>query len=134
MLHRWKSVLGPAAILLLLGVVPTFSAQSPERPRILLNTTYSAPTGRQLSVPAGGDLQGALNSAQPGDAIVLQAGATYTGNFRLPVKSGSGWIHVQTSALSSLPTPGSRDTGAGPIARLPEAPSGRRTARRTPSP
>ena len=108
MLHRWKSVLGPAAILLLLGVVPTFSAQAPERPRILLDTTYSTPTGRQLSVPAGGDLQGALDSAQPGDAIVLQAGGTYTGNFTLPAKSGSGWIHVQTSALSSLPAPGTR--------------------------
>jgi hypothetical protein len=127
MLHRWKSVLGPAAVLLLLGVAPTFSAQSPERPRILLDTTYTSPTGRQLSVPAGGDLQGALNSAQPGDAIVLQAGATYTGNFTLPAKSGSGWIHIQTSALSSLPAPGTR-VGPAQASLMPKIVSPNTTA------
>ncbi|MGH7304940.1 MAG: hypothetical protein ACRELZ_16780, partial [Candidatus Rokuibacteriota bacterium] len=108
MLHRWKFVVGPAAALTLLGAAPTFAAQSPERPRVFLDTTYVAPTGRQTGVPAGGDLQGALNAAQPGDAIILQAGATYTGNFTLPAKSGSGWIHVQSSALSSLPAAGTR--------------------------
>src|SRR5439155_274527 len=47
-------------------------------------------------------------AAQPGDAIILQAGATYSGNFTLPTKSGSGWIYVQSSALSSLPAAGTR--------------------------
>jgi len=108
LLRSWKLALGPVVALALFGAAPTFPAQSPERPRVFLDTTYLAPAGRQTSVAAGGDLQGALNSAQPGDTIILQAGATYTGNFTLPVKSGTAWIYVQSSALSSLPAAGTR--------------------------
>src|SRR5438094_2014188 len=108
MSQRWKFVLGLALILTLLGPPSPFSAQSPQLPQVRLDTTYTAPTGRQTSVPAGGDLQSALNAAQPGDAIILQAGATYSGNFTLPAKSGTGWIYVQSSAVSSLPASGTR--------------------------
>src|SRR2546429_1222426 len=118
-MFKWPQfVLGPAVALTLLGATPTFSAQAPERPRVFLDTTYAAP-GRQTSVPAGGDLQSALNSAQPGDAIVLQAGASYTGNFTLPVTSGSGWIYIQSSALSSLPAAGTR-VGPGQASLMPK--------------
>lgn len=73
------------------------------------DTTYAAPTGNVINVNAGGDLQAALNSAQLGDTIVLQAGAVFTGPFTLPNKtSGSGWIYIQSSAYSSLPAPGER--------------------------
>src|SRR5580765_346552 len=108
MLRLRKLVLVPVVALAFFGAAPTFPAQSPERPRVFLDTTYAAPAGRQTSVAAGGDLQGALNSAQPGDTIILQAGAIYTGNFTLPVKSGTAWIYVQSSALSSLPAAGTR--------------------------
>ena len=118
MFHRWNFVIGPAVAVALLGAAPTVAAQSPERPRVFLDTTYVAPTGRQTSVPAGGDLQGALDAAQPGDAIVLQAGATYTGNFTLPAKSGSGWIHVRSSALLQ---PARGGHPRGPCAGRPDA-------------
>jgi hypothetical protein len=59
-------------------------------------------------VPPGGDFQAALNEAQPGDTIVLQAGATYVGDFTLPNKTGNGYITVETSALSSLPPANAR--------------------------
>ena len=36
------------------------------------------------TVPAGADLQLALNAARPGDVLVLQAGARYIGPFKLP--------------------------------------------------
>ena len=41
-----------------------------------------------IQVAAGGDLQAALNAAQPGDEVVLPAGATFTGTFILPRKTG----------------------------------------------
>ena len=56
-----------------------------------------------LNVPAGGDLQGALNNAHPGDTIQLAAGATFTGHYTLPANPGSQWITIRSSALSSLP-------------------------------
>jgi hypothetical protein len=39
-----------------------------------------------LFVAARGDLQAALNNAQPGDEIILEAGATFVGPFTLPRK------------------------------------------------
>ena len=79
-------------------------AVAPELPRVFLDTTVVPPTGTTITVSAGGDLQAALNAAQPGDVITLQAGATFTGPFTLPNKAGTGWITVRTSAPdSSLP-------------------------------
>src|SRR6266446_1162371 len=86
-------------------------AVAPELPRVFLDTTLVPPTGTTITVSAGGDLQAALNAAQPGDVITLQAGATFTGPFTLPNKTGTGWITVRTSAPdSSLPAPGTRVT------------------------
>src|SRR5712672_1583603 len=86
---------------------------APAPPQTLLDTTPVAPTGTTINVPAGGDFQSALNAALPGDVIVLQAGAVYAGSFTLPVKNGTGWITVRTSAPdSSLPSYGSRITPA----------------------
>ncbi len=39
---------------------------------------------------------------------MLQAGASYSGGFSLPVKSGTQFITIQSSALASLPPAGSR--------------------------
>jgi carbohydrate binding protein with CBM6 domain len=56
-------------------------------------------TGSTVRVAAGGNLQAAIDNAQLGDTIVLQAGATYTGNFVLPAKAlGSGYVTITTSA------------------------------------
>jgi hypothetical protein len=62
--------------------------------------------GNTTLVAAGGDLQTALNNAQCGDTVELQAGATFTGLFTLPAKScdSQHWIIIRTSAPdSSLP-------------------------------
>lgn len=86
---------------------------APELPRVYLDTTYVAPTGKTIAVSAGGDFQAALNQAQPGDIITLQAGATYVGTFTLPVKTGANWIVIRSSAPdSALPPPGTRITPA----------------------
>src|SRR5690349_17251706 len=56
-----------------------------------------------ITVPAGGSLQNAINAAQPGDVIILDAGATYAGDLVLPNKSGSTYITIQSSRISELP-------------------------------
>lgn len=59
-------------------------------------------------VAAGQSLQQTLNDALPGDTITLQAGATFTGSFVLPVKQGTGWITIQSSLMNALPQAGQR--------------------------
>ena len=58
---------------------------------------------RIITVGPKDDLQAAINAAQPGDTIVAQAGAIFTGGFVLPAKSGSGEIVIQSSRVSELP-------------------------------
>ena len=85
------------------------AAATPPVAPLTFDTTYAAPTGATINVSSGGDLQAALNSAQLGGTIVLEAGATFTGPFTLPNKTtGSGWIYVVSSNLASLPAPGHR--------------------------
>jgi hypothetical protein len=69
--------------------------------------------GAVINVNAGGDLQSALNSAQCGETIQLQAGATFNGSFTLPAKNcdNNHWIIVRTSSPdSALPAEGQRVT------------------------
>jgi hypothetical protein len=49
-----------------------------------------------ISVPAGGDLQGAIDRAKAGDTITLAPGATYVGNFILRLKPGNQFITIRT--------------------------------------
>jgi len=74
-----------------------------------------------IAVPAGGDLQAALNAAQPGDVITLAPGAVYTGNFTLPDKGASDlFITVRSAAPdAALPPAGVRLTPAY-AAQLPK--------------
>ena len=51
-------------------------------------TTLSQVTTRSTSVSSGTSLQAALDLAQPGDTLVLEAGVEYKGNFILPEKGG----------------------------------------------
>ena len=82
----------------------------PALPRVFLETSVASTpvTGRTIQVEAGGDFQAALEKAQPGDEIVLPAGATYTGNFVLPAKSADKWITIRTSNMKDLPQEGTR--------------------------
>src|SRR6266480_3766393 len=99
-------LLGPA--LLSLWPASGEAAQLPTLPQAFIDSTYSPPSGNTIVVNAGGNLQTAINNALPGDTIVLQAGATFTGPFMLPNKVGSAWIHIRSSAYASLPPPGTR--------------------------
>jgi hypothetical protein len=65
-------------------------------------------TSRAKLITAGMDLKAALSAAQPGDILLLEPGATWTGNFTLPVKSGDAPITVASAAWESLPPIGTR--------------------------
>ncbi|MDQ3665634.1 MAG: right-handed parallel beta-helix repeat-containing protein [Acidobacteriota bacterium] len=59
-----------------------------------------------IVVRKGGNLQAAINAAQPGDTLELEAGATFVGTILLPKKAGannSTYITIQSSRLSELP-------------------------------
>src|SRR6185295_2661034 len=69
-----------------------------------------------IVVPPSGDLQAAIDAAQFGDTIILQAGATYQGGgapyyapFYLGPKSGgtgadADFITIRSSNVAALPT------------------------------
>lgn len=107
---------------LTISLLPTNPPPSPppttttvELPRTYLNYSFPATTGQTIVVSSGGNLQQALNNAQRGDEIVLAAGATFTGNYTLPAKSGSasnGWIVIRSERLNQLPSIGTRVTSA----------------------
>jgi hypothetical protein len=82
-------------------------------PRVYVTSSMAgtpAPGARTL-VPVGANLQQALNNAHCGDTLLLQAGATFTGNYSLPAKpcDDQHWIVIRTSAPdSALPPEGTR--------------------------
>ena len=79
------------------GCATTASGVRPALPHEYVDTTVKSSPGRTLTVPAGGDFQAMLDEAQPGDEIVLTAGARYKGPFTLPYKkAGSGWITIRS--------------------------------------
>jgi hypothetical protein len=81
----------------------------PELPRRKLDTKYVQPTGVVWRVRAGDNLQTAIDGAGRGDAIELEAGAVFTGNFVLRPKGGTGWITIRTATPDeSLPAEGTR--------------------------
>ena len=94
----------------------------PQLPQTYVDTTFSPPTGVTRPAHTSTDLKNALNSANPGDTIVLDAGVTYQGNFTFPVKSNPNnkWIYIVGSALSSLPAPGTQVNPATDAAQMPK--------------
>lgn len=99
-------------VLALLTVAIVFAwPHSASRKPTGINSNINLPVVGVISVGAGGNFQTALNNAQPGDTILLEAGATFTGNFVLPVKGGSSYITVKSSRCAEV-TAGQQITNA----------------------
>lgn len=80
---------------------------------LLVVTRPGGVDAASVVVRAGDNLQAALDRAQPGDVLMLEAGATFVGNFVLPVKSGATYITVRSAATDDvLPGAGTRITPA----------------------
>jgi hypothetical protein len=109
------SLIGVTLLVLGLPVLAQAPGQPvpPAPPRVFLDTSYVAPSGRTIAVAKGGNLQAALNAAQPGDVVSLEPGAVFSGNFSLPKKASAGWVVVRSGAPDDkLPAPGTRVTPA----------------------
>jgi hypothetical protein len=84
-----------------------------ELPRVYVHSALSdtpAP-GNKITVHAGENLQTAINNANCGDTLELQAGEVFAGLFRFPKKpcDDAHWIIIRTSAPdSALPPEGTR--------------------------
>jgi hypothetical protein len=94
----------------------------------LATAAVGDPVAQTLTVPAGGDLQAALNSARPGATILLERGATFVGNFVLP-PGGTGasdqLITLRTTGDEGLPPAGSRiGPDASPLLAKLRSPNG----------
>jgi hypothetical protein len=88
-------------------------AGQPALPEVEVNTAMPTVSGSVINVSAGANLQTVFNSVQPGDTIVLQAGATYNapaGGLVMPPTSNPNnqWIIVTTSDVTNLPADGVR--------------------------
>jgi hypothetical protein len=68
--------------------------------------------GAVTPLASGDDLQAAIDAAAPGDTLVLEAGATFLGNFVLREKAGVGCITIRTSTSDDQLDPANRVTPA----------------------
>jgi hypothetical protein len=104
-------IAGPlAAVGLLIAGIAFAIAQRQFDPAQQQTPQRATPAGaRTVNVRANGDLQRALNEAQLGDTLVLEAGGRFVGSFVLPEKrAGAGWITIRGSAEFQLPSAGQR--------------------------
>jgi hypothetical protein len=93
----------------------------------LLILRPAAMSAAKRTVPAGGDLQAALDAAQPGDIVELAPGAVYSGNFVLRSKAeSSAFITVRSAPDPALPREGERiQPSHAPLLAKLRSPNGR---------
>jgi len=82
--------------------LPVSNNSFANNPRTYIDTAMPTLSGRVIRVSSGDNLQSAINSATNGDVIELEAGATFSGPFTLPAKSGSGWIVIRSSLYNQM--------------------------------
>lgn len=93
-----------AMILIAVTLTLAFTALSDKLNFISAPLEIVSEGNRQIiRVPSGGNLQEAINKAQSGDIIELQAGGTYYGEIKLPNKTITDYITIQSSAAKQLP-------------------------------
>ncbi|HLL71051.1 MAG TPA: hypothetical protein VK363_06435, partial [Pyrinomonadaceae bacterium] len=117
---RRGALVAPVLLSLVACLACVFAQQDrgASQPQVRPRRVASAPGGNTTTIRAGGNLQQALDRAQPGDTLLLEAGASFTGTYTLPAKrvgdaSGANWITIRTSAPDSeLPPAGTRITPA----------------------
>lgn len=95
----------------------------PELPRVYIDTRWAPPAGGNTwRAHNAVEFQRALSVANPGDTIVLDAGAKFEGNFTAPAKANPEhkWIYIESSDMTALPAPGNRIDPTRDGAKLPK--------------
>jgi hypothetical protein len=90
---------------------PTPPSIAPAQPTLYATTLPASSSTCTVHVAAGVDLQAALNNANPGDTLCIQAGGAWTGNYIVPSKPNpnAAWLTIRTSTPDAqLPPPGTR--------------------------
>ncbi len=117
-----RAVIGCVLVVLCLAVAEmSLSCAGQERRRRVGEGSASG-----ILVKAGDDLQAAIDAARPGETLLLEAGATFRGTFRLPKKVGAEFITIRSSARDAqLPQAGQRIEPARYASSLPKIVSDR---------
>ena len=80
---RWQAVVTTALVVSIFTVSAIAQKPVAALPQVYINTTYSLPTGGTTwAAHTSAQLSSAIRSSVPGDVIVLDAGATYSGAFQ----------------------------------------------------
>ena len=80
---------------------------APEPPREYVETALVPSSGHTIRVRDGDDLQDAIDVAQLGDTIVVEAGATFKARSRAALRVPAGWT-ARASADVAVRIPGER--------------------------
>ena len=100
---------------------------------ILLATTFlviSSPSFAEIRYVAAGDnLQAAINAARPGDELRLAPGAKFTGNFVLPVFTGTSPVTLRSDIPDAELPPHALISRAAEQSARPASGTRRRTGR-----
>jgi len=103
---KWRRLILIVAVLISASTLFIFAQKRRDSSPQIRPRRVSTEMGRVVELRAGGDLQRAINAAQCGDSVVLQAGATWDGEFVLPNRNctASTPIRIGSSAQASLPS------------------------------
>ena len=128
MFRVFEKVLRMRRLLLLLAIASPVQAWGempvPALPQMYVDTVWNPPTGgKTWKAHTAAEFQHALDSSNPGDKIILDAGTSYQGSFAVPAKTNPDhkWIYLESSELASLPASGKRvnpDVDAGKMAKI----------------
>jgi hypothetical protein len=111
-----------ATALLPLGLGAWFLIQRSQNPVQQSRPRRIGPGAQVVTLKSGANLQAAIDAAQLGDTLILEAGGVFRGTITLPKKNGDGsaFITIRTSNLAGIAKDGSRisPTQAGAMPKI----------------
>lgn len=128
-----------AGMILVLSTTSCFAQPPGSQSRPRRASASDSQESTLINVKAGEDLQAAVDRANFGDTLVLEAGATFTGPIVLPYKgpgtnTDADYITIRTSNLSGIPSEGVRVRPSTHAAAMPKIVAPRQSSALTTAP